>query len=63
MAPPPGPGEGHIIFCSIVGGFGAQLAWSESPSKSLILGWVWGPASWVGIPFEIVDFGVGLGPS
>ncbi len=28
-----------------------------------MLGWVWGPASWVGIRSEIVDVGVGLGPN
>jgi hypothetical protein len=33
---------------------------TEPRSKSSILGW--GPASWVGIPFEIVDVGVVLGP-
>ncbi len=26
-------------------------------------GWVWGPASWVGIPFEIVDLGRVWGPT
>ena len=45
-------------------GFGAQLAGSESPSKSSIVGGFWGPASWVGIPFEIVDLlGGGSGPA
>ena len=45
------------------GGFGAQLAGSESPSKSSILGGFGGPISWVGIHFEIVDFVGFWGPA
>ncbi len=45
------------------GGFGAQLAGSESRSTSSIFGGLWGPASSVGIPFEIVDIRGVLGPS
>ena len=45
---------------SVLGGFGAQLAGSETPSKSSILGGFWGPASWVGIPFEIVKRGFNM---
>ncbi len=46
--------QGHQTLQMYRGCFGAG---SESGSKSPILEGFWGPASWVGIPFEVVDVG------
>jgi hypothetical protein len=52
-----------LSTADLPGGFLAQLAGSESRSNSSMLWGVSGPASWVGIPFELVDFGGGFWPS